>query len=89
MPVSIATLPLEVLFSIVSHLNLEDFVNLGRTCGEILGEVLHDERINKEIVKVCCQPIPPAKPPNDNDGVFIELPGLPDESMLPPLSQVQ
>lgn len=64
MPLDIATLPLELLFSIVSYLNLEDFVKLGKTNRKILGEVLHDERINKEMVKVRCQPqFPSPLPP--------------------------
>lgn len=56
MPLKITALPLELLFCIASYLNLEDFVKLGKT--KILGEVLHDERINKEMVKVRCQTRP-------------------------------
>lgn len=63
MPLNIAALPLELLFSIVSYLNLEEFVKLGQTNRKILGEVLHDERINKEIVKVRCQLIFPTPTP--------------------------
>lgn len=55
MPLNIDTLPLELLFCIVSYLNLEDFVKFGKTTRKMLGEVLHDERINKEMVKVRCQ----------------------------------
>lgn len=67
MPLQITALPLELLFCIASYLNLEDFVKLGETKSKILGEVLHDERVNKAMVKVCCQthyhpPLPP--PPN-------------------------
>ena len=52
MPPKIGALPLELLFSIVSYLNLEEFVKLRQTNRKILGEVLDDERINKEMVKV-------------------------------------
>lgn len=63
MPPKIGALPLELLFSIVSYLNLEEFVKLGQTNRKILGEVLHDERINKEMVKVRCQPVFPTPTP--------------------------
>lgn len=53
MSLKITALPLEMLFCIASYLNLEDFVKLGKS--KILGEALHDERINKEMVKVRCQ----------------------------------
>lgn len=53
MPLKITALPLELLFCIASYLNFEDFVKFGKT--KILGEALHDERINKEMVKVRCQ----------------------------------
>lgn len=65
MPPKIGALPLELLFSIVSYLNLEEFVKLGQTNRKILGEVLDDERINKEIVKVRCQFFRP-QPPNSS-----------------------
>lgn len=72
MPLQITALPLELLFCIASYLNLEDFVKFGKT--QILGEALHDERINKEMVKVRCQthcisirlPSPLLIPPNSS-----------------------
>lgn len=61
MPLKITALPLELLFCIASYLNLEDFVKFGKS--KVLGEVLNDERINKEMVKVSChthyQNLPP------------------------------
>lgn len=63
MPPKIAALPLELLFSIVSYLNFEEFVKLGQTNKKLLGEVLRDERINKEMVKVGCQPVFPTPNP--------------------------
>lgn len=58
MPLKITALPLELLFCIASYLNLEDFVKFGKS--KILGEILNDERINKEMVKVSLpNPLPP------------------------------
>lgn len=73
MPLNIAALPLELLFSIVSYLNLEDFVKLGKTNRKILGEVLHDERINKEMVKVSCQPHFPLPRPHNSRPMMIVI----------------
>lgn len=49
---SIDVLPWELLFNILSYLNLEDFMNLIMALKR-LGEVLEDERINREMAKVC------------------------------------
>lgn len=70
MPPKIGALPLELLFSIVSYLNLEEFVKLRQTNRKILGEVLDDERINKEMVKVRCQFFRPP-PPNSSPMMIV------------------
>lgn len=51
MPSGLALLPLELLLSIVSYLNFEDYVNLGNAQRE-LGSLLGGESTCREVVKV-------------------------------------
>lgn len=47
----IAGLPLELLINVVSHLNLEDFVNLKMASSKIY-PLLDNESLSRELVKV-------------------------------------
>lgn len=47
----VAGLPLELLINVVSHLNLEDFINLKLASGELF-QLLNNESLSREMVKV-------------------------------------